>query len=531
MLQIFLTAAYIATQGYITDAAKQNQATKIVASNPIEIAQPSQPNTDKSNLGAKVKSTDLLAELNADLVKEKAANDPFGNKNVKVDVESLGLDVVDNKQIKDAALDNSNLPSANILPLIDSKTSTDQKDSNIAPTTLSNTTNSQDLKIAELPKIIEPKQDNTAAKIVDQKITNRVTTTPIAETKKPDDKDKIIKAPDNKTDDKLSKTNAPLPPAIDQKPKEDLPKDDLIAKVKKLITDNQATKQKIEEPESILKPKEPLVKTQEASKPESPKQEDLKIQQPQKIARAKNNKLRLKTIIIDQKKLQQLRRQYLSEFESLADKEITNPEDKKIIPRKKEIVNFSIDENRPPLLARIYDKNNIHTPVIPNRDDKINLLFGAFAKRDTAYFDSAYKELLEPNLKNKFGDSILTYATLMQRHDIMASILSKGADPDLRNDLGYNALNIAIELTDYKAVQLLLESGANINYIDQNSRTYLMQAVITGFLPIIDLLITDNIDINATDNNGNNALDIAISNNKDIVAKFLIKKGARKSQE
>jgi hypothetical protein len=525
MLQIFLTAAYIATQGYITEAARQNQATKTIASNPIEIIQPSQPNADKSNSGTKVKSTDLLAELNADLVKEKDANNPFGNKNVKIDVESLGLDAVDDKQTQDKVPDNANLPDNNVAPIADSKIPTDQKDANIAPTIPNNNTNNQDLKIAELPKIIEPKQDNATAKIIDQKITNQATL-PKAEIKKPDDQDKIIKNPNNnETEDKAPKINAPLPVAIDQKPK-----DDLISKVKKLITDNQAAKQKIEEPESILKPKELPVTSQERLK-----EETSKPQQPQKIAKAKdyskNDKPRLKTIIINQKKLQQLRKQYLSEFESLTDKAITNPEDKKIIPRKKAIVNFSIDENRPPLLARVYDKNNTHTPVILNRDDKINLLFGAFAKRDPAYFASAYKELLEPNLKNKFGDSILTYATLMQRHDIMASILSEGADPDLTNDLGYTALNIAIELTDYKAVQLLLESSANINYIDQNLKTYLMQAVITGFLPIIDLLITDHININAIDSNGNTALDIAISNNKDIIAKFLIKKGAIKSQK
>jgi hypothetical protein len=530
MLQIFLTAAYIATQGYIADAAKQKQTTKNTTSNIVQTPQAIQPIADKNNSDTKVKSTDLLAELNADLAKEKAANDPFSNKNVKVDVESLGLDAVDNKQSNDQAPDNSNLPGANIIPPNDSQPISDQKDSNVAQAP-ANITNNQDLKIADLPKIIEPKQDNTPPNNLDQKITNQANI-PAIEPKKPDDKDKIIKAPeDNKPNDQTPKINPQTPAITDQKPKEDLPKEDLVSKVKKLITANQEAKQKIEEPEIILKPKEPQIKPQGITDQAASKQEE-----PKKIikvkTRGKNTKERLKTIIIDQKKLRQLKEKYLSEFESPADKDLSeNSEGKKIIPRKKAIVNFSVNENRPPLLARVYDKNNTHTPVILNHDDKINLLFEAFSKHDPAYFASAYKELLEPNLKNKFGDSILTYAALMQRHDIMATILSEGADPDLTNNLGYTALTIAIELNDYKSVQILLESGANINYTDQFLKTYLMQAVITGFLPIIDLLITNNIDINARDSNGNTALDIAISNNKDIVAKFLIKKGAKKSQE
>ncbi len=514
MLQIFLTAAYIATQGYIGDAAKKNSLTN--AATTQTQAAPNNLPTDNKALANQVKSTDLLAELNADLAKEKANNDPFVNKNVKVDVESLGLDNVDNKETKSETLDISN-PAANVT------------DANIAPATNSQPPNDQNKTDAkqQIVPIATPSAITTAQLAVTTPIiTPLPPATPQLTKSQPDNIIKnnqglkiadLPKIKDQKLDDKAAKAPEIIanPDKIIDKTlenKEQEPKESILLKVKKLISADEEAKQKDEEPEIIAK--QPNDSKAVKLKPAK---SDAKIK-----SRDKNSEPRLKTIKIDQKKLQQLQEQYLP------DPEI---EDKKIIPRKKELVNFSTYENPPFLLARSYSKANISTPIILNRDDKIDLLFNAFSNHDLSYFSSAYQELLEPNLRNKFGDTILTYATLMQRHDIMASILSQGANPNLANNSGYEPLRIAIELNDYKSVQLLIESKADINHVDQYQKTYLMQAVKTGFLPIIDLLITNNIDINAIDNQGNSALDIAINNHKNIIAKFLIKKGAKKSQE
>ena len=40
------------------------------------------------------KQPDSLDQINADLMAQKAKNDPFANKKVKVDLESLGLDAI-----------------------------------------------------------------------------------------------------------------------------------------------------------------------------------------------------------------------------------------------------------------------------------------------------------------------------------------------------------------------------------------------------------------------------------------------------
>lgn len=514
MLEIFLSTAYLATKGYFTDIAKQ---VKSAPPTQIDTTKNNPANTTPNNQNGEVKSTDLLSELNADLAKQKAANDPFGDKKVKIDLESLGLDDVNKTNTAGSA--PANLPT----------------NQNIAQPLNPTPDNKEQLKVADLPKVTnqEPvnatndKPQNPEVKTSDQKPNT-------------DNNQAINQAPPQlpainnqqvndipKTDNKIAnsdsnKNQLPTMPIVTQSPPTPTPKTDnaaptkeqptaapkenLISKVAKLISKTDVSKQETKEPEIVAKTKEEKVKP------------------PVIIAQnsTKKSKVRLKTIIIDQKKLQQLKKQYLDDFTKDRDEQ-------KIIPRRKEIVNYVTTPTPPPLLARSYDQNNSHNPVLLNRQDKINLLFNSFTNRDLSYFISAYKTLNEPDLKNKFGDTILTYATILERHDIMATILSEGANPDLTNDLGYSALSIAIELQDYKAVQLLIEAKANINYADQNSKTYLMQAVMTGFLPIIDLLITNHIDINATNNQGQTALDIALSANKDIVAKFLINKGAKKS--
>ena len=46
------------------------------------------------------KTTQTLEEINADLIAKKAAMDPFHQKKIKVDLESLGLDDLDKKAVE-----------------------------------------------------------------------------------------------------------------------------------------------------------------------------------------------------------------------------------------------------------------------------------------------------------------------------------------------------------------------------------------------------------------------------------------------
>ena len=239
------------------------------------------------------------------------------------------------------------------------------------------------------------------------------------------------------------------------------------------------------------------------------------------------------------KRLNKLREEYLIKLnnhetnEEFLDEDLVSKmqESSAIIPKEKSFrwSNRFVSYDPPPLpiLDRYRGNDNKHIPIIPTIQEKVDLMFQAINSNNPAYFNSTYQYVLDPNVRNPNGETILTYATLFQKYGTMSSILAKGADPDLPNALGHTPLDIAIELLDMKSAQILIEMNADPNYINGLGRTYLISAARVGFLPLIDLLISQGVDINATDNEGLTALATAQKYKQDIVAKFLLKSGAQ----
>lgn len=198
-----------------------------------------------------------------------------------------------------------------------------------------------------------------------------------------------------------------------------------------------------------------------------------------------------------------------------------------IIPKQKILPKFMNSEVPPPLLNRFRVEENKHHPVIISNSEKVNFMFKAIAENKIDEFNALYSLVKDPNIKNSSGDTLLTFAVLMRRHDVVSSVLSKGANPDLANELGYTPLNIAIEMVDYESASTLIDMGAKVNLVDDLGRTYLMQSSRVGSLQITDLLISNGVDINISDRNGTTALAIAYKHKKDIIAKYLLKYGAK----
>lgn len=235
-------------------------------------------------------------------------------------------------------------------------------------------------------------------------------------------------------------------------------------------------------------------------------------------------------------KLNELRQKYLIKVDSKKPNQFYNKSDQdflddnsRIVPKKREFNKFTSYEIPAfPILDSYRTRDNFHIPKVVNRIDEIDILFESVAKgNDISYFKSAYAKVGNPNIKNRLGDTILTYAILLQRHSIVASILSAGADPDMPSGFGYTPLGIAIEVGDTISLKLLVNNNANIDYVDAFGRTYLMHASRSGFLPAVDLLVSKGIDINAMDNDGFTALSIAYRHKKDVIIKFLLKHGAQ----
>lgn len=203
-----------------------------------------------------------------------------------------------------------------------------------------------------------------------------------------------------------------------------------------------------------------------------------------------------------------------------------------VIPHEKTLkwgAHFTSTQTPPsPILEDVRASDNKHIPLIITPTDNTKILFDAISRRNINAFNNIYRQVVNPNVVNEKGETLLTYAIIEQRYEIITSILNKGADPDLPNARGHTPLDIAIAIKDLKSAQILVDMKANINYIDKYNRTYLMHAVRVGYLPIVQLLVENGAEINALDSKGHSALSIAYRHRKEIIAKYLIKNGAKK---
>ncbi len=424
-----------------------------------------------------------LEQINADLLAKKAKNEPFKDKDVKVDLESLGLDDIDAKNNKNTVA--ATTPTAAVSSESPSSTKTDSEvsvDSPINPTP-------QTIQIDEIKK-----SDLEKSKLI----------APVTLQDK-------IKAMQNKV------VNSPI--------------------VKNSVAKMQNILHQTTEDENI---QTPVAETVVAPPPQKKSYiNDVKKRNLKKHAAAKKaaqkkaaeNERKRKANLA---KLNELRDQYLIKLKfdkGFADKNLDEDlqeVDEKIRPQRKNINKFITYETpAPPILNRYRSLDNENIPLVITDREKADILFRAIGLEDISYFNSAYVDLEDPNLHNLAGDTILTYSLLLQKREVSASILAKGANPDLQNGLGYTPLQITIETLDLASFNLLLSRNADINIIDGFGRTYLMHAARVGFLPAMETLIKKGIDINAMDYDGLTALAIANRHKQDLAVALLLKYGAK----
>ncbi len=323
---------------------------------------------------------------------------------------------------------------------------------------------------------------------------------------------------DKKEEKKFNETKSPPPAPLGQEASEDSPskvKDDVDSE-RKVEEVKKTDEFKVEQSAIISPPakdnKKPGDQYVNAQKKENIKKR-LKMER-QKKENAKKQKDKIE-------KFKKLRDLYLLESNE-------GDAEEKIMPRKKDLNPFASEEMPAlPILNRYRNGDNNHIPIILTPREKVDLLFKAISTNNVSFFNDSYRGVENPNAQNAFGDTILTYAILMRRYSIVASIIAKGADVNRANKLGYTPINIAIELLDFKLLEMLVSNKADLNYLDAFGRGYLMHAARVGFLPAADLFLSNGIDINLMDNDGFTALSIAYRHKKEVVVQYLLKHGAK----
>jgi ankyrin repeat protein len=124
--------------------------------------------------------------------------------------------------------------------------------------------------------------------------------------------------------------------------------------------------------------------------------------------------------------------------------------------------------------------------------------------------DVLLRENIDVNAKDNYiGETALIKAAAAGGKEIAQSLLSKGADVNIKNKDGMTALMRAIGDT----VEILLDSGVDINAVDNSGRTALMHAIIDSLDYKADLLISKGADINIKTKRGVTALKLATESN------------------
>ena len=136
-------------------------------------------------------------------------------------------------------------------------------------------------------------------------------------------------------------------------------------------------------------------------------------------------------------------------------------------------------------------------------------------KRIDKYDAQGALDILKTSLKQGFKvtPSLLYVAVAVDTGlDLVKALLAAGADPNYKFSTGGDAaMHNVMEVRDPRDIlNELIKAGGNINVQDNAGETPLMDAVIRGRIPTIQMLLNmPNIDIMAKNNKGQTAFDIA----------------------
>ncbi len=138
-----------------------------------------------------------------------------------------------------------------------------------------------------------------------------------------------------------------------------------------------------------------------------------------------------------------------------------------------------------------------------------SLLFGAVILGNTDIVNSLISHGAEINLRNFKGSTALMSAIWGGHADIVNMLIDNGADLLARNDEGTTPLLAAAISGSVSLVERLLKSGAEIDERNNDGATALIVTSLSGHADIVKLLIDSKADINAADNDGITSLMLA----------------------
>lgn len=177
-----------------------------------------------------------------------------------------------------------------------------------------------------------------------------------------------------------------------------------------------------------------------------------------------------------------------------------------------ELVKFLLDKKADPNKRTIMGATALSIAVGKNNKQMVDVLINSGASF-TRGGDPGHKEF-----------SILTVALASEKFEMVEHLLKRGANPNGGNGL---PLAFAIMMNNTKAISLLVNKGADVNYSGKNGFRPLMTAVVEGNEEVIALLLKLGADHKIKDEQGRDAFDWAKkykSKGGEVLKKLLSKK-------
>lgn len=163
---------------------------------------------------------------------------------------------------------------------------------------------------------------------------------------------------------------------------------------------------------------------------------------------------------------------------------------------------------------------DLKTPVKPVS------LFDAVAKGDLKKIESLLKRGVNPNIRDKDGQTPLHNAAYLGHVAVAKLLLEHGADIHARDNANWTPLHDAASGGHVDVVKLLLEHGADPNIKDKNGNTLLHWAAYKGYFDVARLLLERGVDPNAKNKDGDTPLHDAASGGHVDVVRLLLEHGA-----
>ena len=176
--------------------------------------------------------------------------------------------------------------------------------------------------------------------------------------------------------------------------------------------------------------------------------------------------------------------------------------------------------------------NNEFEINIKDSDGKAPLYWAACNVEDdeaAKIVNNLIEKGVDVNEKTNTNRTALQGAVINSNVMAMEALIGAGADPNLQDEEGLSALFIAASRSA-EAVKMLLEHKADPNIENMNKATPIFESASTDDIEIISALVVGGADINhkiETPDGELYALDVAIGEENQTVATYLLTKGAK----